>query len=82
MLRVNILFNELLRLTDLKYDKVDNKRTLYSLRHSSIIFNCNQQNVDLLDLSKRCDTSLKMIEDFYYSESQQDIKLQSFLDLR
>lgn len=82
MLRVNILFNELLRLTDLKYDKVDNKRTIYSLRHSSIIFNCNQQNVDLLDLSKRCDTSLKMIEDFYYSESQQDIKLQSFLDLR
>ena len=82
MLRLRVLFNELLRLTDMKTDKEDTNRTLYSLRHSSIIFNCNQKNVNLLDLSRRCDTSLKMIDEFYYSESQQDKQLQSFLELR
>ena len=82
MLRLRVLFNELLRLTEMKTDKEDNNRTLYSLRHTSIIFNCNQKNVNLLDLSRRCDTSLKMIDEFYYSESQQDKQLQSFLELR
>ena len=56
-------------------------RTLYSLRHTSLIFNLSQPNVDLLDIARRADTSMKMIEDFYYPQSQLEEKLVDFLRL-
>jgi len=35
--------------------------------------------VDLLDIARRADTSMKMIQDYYYPQSQLDEKLKDFL---
>ena len=59
--------------------KLGEDRTLYSLRHSSLIYNLSQPNVDLLDIARRADTSMKMIQDYYYPQSQLDEKLKDFL---
>jgi len=73
------MFNELLNEIGLKYGKNNEIRTLYSLRHTSIIFNLQHSDLDMFEVSKRSDTSIKMIEDFYYPESQMDEKLSQFL---
>ena len=73
------MFNELLNEIGLKYGKNGEIRTLYSLRHTSIIFNLQHSDLDMFEVSKRSDTSIKMIEDFYYPESQMDEKLSQFL---
>ena len=73
------MFNELLNEIGLKYGKNNEVRTLYSLRHTSIIFNLQHSDLDMFEVSKRSDTSIKMIEDFYYPESQMDEKLSQFL---
>lgn len=72
-------FNELLKQTNMKYSQKGEKRTLYSLRHTSIIFNISQPGVDLFDICRRSDTSMKMIDEWYYPESQLDMKLPKFL---
>ena len=72
-------FNELLKQTNMKYSQKGEKRTLYSLRHNSIIFNISQPGVDLFDICRRSDTSMKMIDEWYYPESQLDTKLPNFL---
>ena len=73
------MFNELLNEIGLKYGSNNEVRTLYSLRHTSIIFNLQHSDLDMFEVSKRSDTSIKMIEDFYYPESQMDEKLSKFL---
>jgi len=73
------MFNELLNEIGLKYGKNNEVRTLYSLRHTSIIFNLQHSDLDMFEVSKRGDTSIKMIEDYYYPESQMDEKLSKFL---
>lgn len=73
------MFNELLNEIGLKYGTNNEVRTLYSLRHTSIIFNLQHSDLDMFEVSKRSDTSIKMIEDFYYPESQMDEKLSQFL---
>lgn len=73
------MFNELVNEIGLKYGKDGDPRTLYSLRHTSIIFNLQHSDLDMFEVSKRSDTSIKMIEDYYYPESQMDEKLSKFL---
>jgi integrase len=73
------MFNELLNEIGLKYGTNNEVRTLYSLRHTSIIFNLQHSDLDMFEVSKRGDTSIKMIEDYYYPESQMDEKLSKFL---
>ena len=73
------MFNELLNEIGLKYGTNNEVRTLYSLRHTSIIFNLQHSDLDMFEVSKRSDTSIKMIEDYYYPESQMDEKLSKFL---
>ena len=53
------------------------KRTLYSLRHSAIIFNLQQ--VDRTDVEKRADTSPEMISNWYYPQSQLEDQLDDYL---
>ena len=72
-------FKELLEQIGMRFSQVGEKRTLYSLRHTSIIFNISQPGVDLMDICRRSDTSLKMIHEFYYPESQLDMNLPKFL---
>jgi integrase len=73
------MFAQALRELNMTKGKLGEERTLYSLRHSSLIFNLSQPNVDLLDIARRADTSMKMIQDYYYPQSQLDEKLGDFL---
>ena len=72
------MFNELLHTLDMKYGKLGEERTLYSLRHTAIIFNLAHFQ-DHFEVAKRADTSIKMIEDYYYPETSRDEKLSEFL---
>ena len=73
------MFAQALRELNMNKGKLGEDRTLYSLRHTSLIFNLSQPNVDLLDIARRADTSMKMIQDYYYPQSQLDEKLGDFL---
>ena len=73
------MFAQILRESKMKKGRLGEERTLYSLRHTSLIFNLSQPNVDLLDIARRADTSMKMIQDYYYHQSQLDEKLSDFL---
>ena len=55
-------FKQLLIELNMQKGKLGEDRTLYSLRHSSLIYNLSQPNVDLLDIARRADTSMKMIQ--------------------
>ena len=73
------MFAQILRELKMKTGRLGEERTLYSLSHTSLIFNLSQPNVDLLDIARRADTSMKMIQDYYYPQSQLDEKLSDFL---
>ena len=62
---ISNMFAQALRELNMTKGKLGEVRSLYSLRHSSLIFNLSQPNVDLLDIARRADTSMKMIQDFY-----------------
>ena len=72
-------FNVLLKELKMEYGSLGEQRTPYSLRHTSLLFNLSQPNPDLLDICRRADTSMKMIEDFYYPIVAQEEKLEKFL---
>ena len=76
---ISNMFAQILRESKMKTGRLGEERTLYSLRHTSLIFNLSQPNVDLLDIARRADTSMKMIQDYYYPQSQLDEKLSDFL---
>ena len=76
---ISAQFKQLLIELNMQKGKLGEDRTLYSLRHSSLIYNLSQPNVDLLDIARRADTSMKMIQDYYYPQSQLDEKLKDFL---
>ena len=60
------MFSQLLREVNMSKGRLGEDRSLYPLRHTSLIFNLSQPNVDLLDIVSRADTSMKMIQDYYY----------------
>jgi len=59
-------FDYILEKCDLKRTSNGEPRTLYSLRHTSIMFRLTMgESIDLLTLSRNCRTSVSMIERFY-----------------
>jgi hypothetical protein len=59
-------FDYILDKCDLKKTPNGEPRTLYSLRHTSIMFRLTMgESIDLLTLSRNCRTSVSMIERFY-----------------
>jgi len=73
------MFGVLLKQLGMETDKDGNKLTSYSLRHSAITFNLSVKEVDSLDIARRADTSMKMIDQYYYPRIAQDEKLKDFL---
>jgi integrase len=57
-------FNNLLRRTNLKFDRDGHPRTAYSLRHTYICMRLTQ-GADIYQIAKNCRTSVEMIEKFY-----------------
>ena len=61
-------FNKVLAATHLKTGELGQARSLYSLRHTAIMFRLLYgKGIDLLTLARNARTSVKMIEDFYAS---------------
>jgi len=59
-------FDHLLKITNLKNDAHGESRTLYSLRHTAIMFRLTEsQGLDLLSLARNARTSVEMIDRFY-----------------
>ena len=59
-------FEELLRLAELKQTPTGQPRTLYSLRHTAIMFRLTKgDKIDSLTLAKNARTSVEMLERFY-----------------
>ena len=61
-------FNKILVATDLKKGELGQERSLYSLRHTAIMFRLLYgKGIDLLTLARNARTSVQMIEEFYAS---------------
>jgi hypothetical protein len=62
-------FGKILDATGLRFGQRGQRRTLYSLRHSSITFRLLYgEGIDLLTLARNARTSLEMVDRFYASE--------------
>lgn len=67
--RLQHQFNFLLDDLGMKSDARGNERTIYSLRHTCIMFRLlNADGIDMLTLARNARTSVEMIERFYASE--------------
>ena len=61
-------FNKILLATHLKKGELGQERSLYSLRHTAIMFRLLYgKGIDLLTLARNARTSVQMIEEFYAS---------------
>ena len=58
------LFNTILEEEGLKFDREDNRRTAYSLRHTYICLRL-LEGADIYQIAKNCRTSVEMIEKYY-----------------
>ena len=58
------MFNNILNEEKLKFDRDDNRRTAYSLRHTYICFRL-MEGADIYQIANNCRTSVEMIEKFY-----------------
>jgi len=59
-------FKCLLEEINLTHDHNGDKLTLYSLRHTGITMNVKKGDIPMIELSRLADTSLKMINDYYF----------------
>jgi integrase len=60
------IFNKILELADLKYDRDGNRRTAYSLRHTYICLRL-LDGANIYQVAKNCRTSVERIQKFYAS---------------
>jgi hypothetical protein len=69
MMIIDLQFRRLLEATGLRHGKRGQIRTLYSLRHTSIMFRLRYgRGIDLLTLARNARTSVEMVDKFYASE--------------
>lgn len=74
---MRLQFNHALEKAGLKYGEDGTPRTLYSLRHTAIMFRLTKgENVDLLTLARNCRTSVDMIEKFYASHLKPEMNIE------
>jgi integrase len=57
------MFNNILAEEKLKFDRDENRRTAYSLRHTYICFRL-MEGADIYQIAKNCRTSVEMIEKY------------------
>lgn len=74
--RMDDSFKALLVEAGLEFDEFGTKRTLYSLRHTALMFRLlHGDNVDMMMLARNAGTSLPMLERFYCSHAQPAMKV-------
>ena len=70
-------FNKILSESNLKIGPLGQSRSLYSLRHTAIMFRLLYgQGIDLLTLARNSRTSVQMIEQFYASNLTAEMNIQ------
>ena len=60
------MFNNILKEQNLKFDRDEQRRTAYSLRHTYICLRL-MEGADIYQIAKNCRTSVEMIEKYYAS---------------
>jgi len=76
-------FDYIVRRADLKTSGSGESRTLYSLRHTAIMFRLqNSENLDLLTLAKNARTSVEVIQRFYGSHHEAEKNIESIQSMR
>ncbi len=73
---ISLHFNKVLDATGLRTGSMGQTRSLYSLRHTSIMFRLLYGNgIDLLTLARNARTSVQMIERFYASNLSSEMNI-------
>ena len=76
-------FDFVVRKADLKTSASGESRTLYSLRHTAIMFRLqNSENLDLLTLAKNARTSVEVIQRFYGSHHEAEKNIESIQSMK
>jgi len=71
-------FEFVLKEANLKFDKQDKPRTIYSLRHTALMFRLlKSQNLDIFMLAKNALTSVDQLERFYLSHAESRMKIEN-----
>ncbi len=65
-------FNRILNTEGLKFDRDENRRTAYSLRHTYICLRL-LEGADIYQIAKNCRTSVEMIEKYYASHIKSNL---------
>jgi hypothetical protein len=81
--RLQQQFNHLLDDLGFKQGSLGEERTIYSLRHTCIMFRLlDGDNIDLLTLARNARTSVEMIERFYASQLTGEMNIDSLHSVR
>jgi site-specific recombinase XerD len=76
-------FDVVLDVAKLKHSSHGEPRTLYSLRHSAIMFRLTQgDNIDLLTLARNARTSVDIIDRFYAKPLQAEMNIEKIHSMR
>ena len=76
-------FNRILEEADLKVAHGGRKRTVYSLRHTAIMFRLmNSKNPDVFLLAKNSLTSIGQLERFYLSHVEVSMRIEEFQSIK
>ncbi len=76
-------FDFILKEAGLEEDARGRKRTLYSLRHTSLMFRLLKgDNVDVFVLARNALTSVDQLERFYLSHAESSIKIRNLQSMR
>ena len=71
-------FEYVLEQAELKFDKNDKPRTIYSLRHTALMFRLlKSKNIDIFMLAKNALTSVNQLERFYLSHAESKMKIEN-----
>jgi hypothetical protein len=77
---LRLQFNAALTKANLKKDSSGKRRTLYSLRHSAIMFRLlNAGKLDYATFSNNCRTSIPMLERFYLSHLKAEMNMEGMV---
>jgi hypothetical protein len=76
-------FDHILDVADLKNTSTGEPRTLYSCRHSAIMFRLTMgESIDLLTLARNARTSVSMIERFYAKPLQGEMNIDKIQSMK
>jgi integrase len=81
--RLQQQFNHLLEELDMKRGALGEERTIYSLRHTCIMFRLRDgDKIDLLTIARNARTSVAMIDRFYASQLTGEMNIDSIQSMR